>query len=47
MNTVERLRIELEKAEENLEQQKFFVEWLKSNISFEEIKQTIKSVEKK
>lgn len=39
MNNIERLQLELKKAEENLEQQTFFVTWLKQAIAVEEIKQ--------
>lgn len=42
MNDIERLKLELAKAEENLKQQSFFVTWLKQAITVEEIKQLTK-----
>ena len=43
-HNIERLQIELKKAEENLEQQTFFVTWLKGAIAVEEIKQLTKEL---
>ena len=41
MNNIERLNIELEKAEKELEQNTFYVSWLKGAIKAEEIKELI------
>lgn len=39
MKDIDRLRFELEKAKEDLEQKGFFVRWLESMIKVEEIKE--------
>lgn len=42
MKEIERLKIELERAEKELEQNKFFVNWLKGEIKIEEMKELTK-----
>jgi hypothetical protein len=44
LKTIDRLKYELEKAEEDLQQQKFFVNWLKGNIKAEEIKELTQKI---
>lgn len=39
------LKIELEKAKEDLEQKLFFVDWLENQIKLEEIKEIIEKAE--
>jgi apolipoprotein N-acyltransferase len=46
MKDIEILKIELEKAKEDLEQKKFFVIWLEGAIKVEEIKQLTNSATK-
>lgn len=42
MKDIDRLKFELEKAKEDLEQQSYFVGWLQSQIKLEEIKEICK-----
>lgn len=49
MTNIDRLKFELDKAKEDLEQKGFFVKWLEGMIKLEEIKeltQKINEVEK-
>lgn len=39
MKGIDRLKLELKKAKEDLTQQEFFVHWLESQIKLEEIKE--------